>query len=105
MERAEADFARVSGIEELRAILNDIDNSLLRVIERRIACCVRIAEYKREHDVPMMQPHRIEAAHRRADDFAAATGLDRAFLHKLYDLLIEESCRVEDLVIDGEPQR
>ncbi|MBZ4015234.1 chorismate mutase family protein [Streptomyces purpurogeneiscleroticus] len=97
---ADVDFANVSRLEDLRSILEEIDNSLLRVIERRISCCVRIGEYKREHDVPMMQTHRIEAAHRRAHDFALATGLNPDFLHKLYDLLIEETCRVEDLVIN-----
>ncbi|MGI5467383.1 chorismate mutase family protein [Streptomyces sp. CA-132043] len=98
---SEVDFSTVSRLEDLRSILEEIDNSLLRVVERRIACCVRIGEYKKEHDVPMMQNHRIEAAHRRAQDFAVATGLDPDFLHRLYDLLIEETCRVEDLVIGG----
>jgi chorismate mutase len=101
VEIPEAGFTQVTELEDLRSILDEIDNTLLRVVERRIACCVRIGEYKREHQVPMMQTHRIEAAHRRAHDFAVATGLNPDFLHKLYDLLIEETCRVEDLVIDG----
>ena len=49
----------------------------------------------------MMQPHRIGVVQQRAARFAAANGLDLAFMQQLYDLIIGETCRIEDLIIDA----
>jgi chorismate mutase len=49
----------------------------------------------------MMQPHRIAIVQERAASFAAEHDIDAKFLNRLYDLIIDETCRVEDLVIAG----
>jgi chorismate mutase-like protein len=87
------------GLAALRAELDAIDERLLDTLRARIACCVRIAEHKRERRVPMMQPHRIEIVQRRAALYAACHGINPEFLRGLFDLIIDETCRVEDLVI------
>jgi chorismate mutase len=94
--------APMATLETLRAQLDSIDGQLLETLRERIDCCVRIAEYKRENDVPMMQPHRIGIVQQRAADFGEAHGVDLDFLRNLYDLIIAETCRVEDLVIAEE---
>ncbi|MEV6314529.1 chorismate mutase family protein [Streptomyces sp. NPDC051776] len=91
-----------AGLTVLRGELDAIDGQLLDTLRARIECCVRIAEHKREHDVPMMQPHRIGLVQERAARYGAEHGIDGAFLRRLYELIIEETCRVENLVIDGE---
>ncbi|MGX1541815.1 HemK family protein methyltransferase [Streptomyces adustus] len=98
-----ADSATAAGLAQLRAELDGIDVRLLDTLRTRIECCVRIAEHKREHAVPMMQPHRIGVVQERAARYGAEHGVDQTFLRRLYDLVIEETCRVEDLVIDGQP--
>ncbi|GGV87235.1 hypothetical protein GCM10015535_36550 [Streptomyces gelaticus] len=85
----------------LRAELDLVDVTLLDTLKSRIDLCVRIAEHKREHGVPMMQPHRIGVVQERAARYGAEHGIDGTFLRRLYDLIIEETCRVEDLVIDA----
>ncbi len=86
-------------LKNLRSRLDRIDRQLLDNLHDRIRCCVEIAAFKRENDVPMMQPHRIEIVRRRAAEYGRAHGIDETFLLCLYDLIIEETCRVEDLVI------
>jgi chorismate mutase-like protein len=86
-------------LESLRAQLDALDQVLLDTVRDRIRCCVRIADAKRRHGVPMMQPHRIAIVQERAASYAAEHGIDAAFLHRLYDLIIDETCRVEDLVM------
>jgi chorismate mutase len=88
-------------LERLRAELDALDRVLLDTVRDRIRCCVRIAHVKRRHGVPMMQPHRIGHVQGRAAVYARRHGIDAAFLRRLYDLIIEETCRVEDLVIAG----
>lgn len=86
-------------LENLRSKLDAIDRQLLENLRDRIRCCVEIAAFKRENDVPMMQPHRIEIVQRRAAEYGRAHGVDETFLLSLYEIIIEETCRVEDLVI------
>jgi chorismate mutase-like protein len=94
--------AAAEDLERLRAQLDALDQVLLDTVRDRIRCCVRIADVKRRHGVPMMQPHRIAVVQERAASYAAEHGVDATFLHRLYDLIIEETCRVEDLVIDDD---
>jgi chorismate mutase len=86
-------------LEGLRGRLDGIDERLLECLRERISCCVEIGEFKRRHDVAMMQPHRIEVVQQRAARFGAEHGIDGDFLRRLYELIIAETCRVEDLVI------
>ena len=86
-------------IEVLRERLDRIDERFLEELRARIDICIEIAHFKRENSVPMMQPHRISLVHDRAAGFGAANGISQDFLHELYDLVIAETCRVEDLVI------
>lgn len=85
----------------LRAKLDRIDESFLHLLRARIQCCVEIAHVKRVHQVPMMQPHRIGVVKERAANFGEQHGIDQEFLGRLYDLIIAETCRVENLVIDA----
>jgi chorismate mutase-like protein len=91
--------AAAEDLERLRAQLDGLDQVLLNTVRDRIRCCVRIADVKRRHDVPMMQPHRIGIVQQRAASYAAEHGIDAKFLHRLYDLIIGETCRVEELII------
>ncbi|MBW5481412.1 chorismate mutase family protein [Streptomyces bambusae] len=90
-----------AGIDELRARLDRIDERLLDELRARIEICVEIARVKKDQGIPMMQPHRIGLVQERAAAYGADHGIDLEFLRRLYDLVIEETCRVEDLVIAG----
>jgi chorismate mutase len=94
--------AAAEDMEHLRAQLDALDRVLLDTVRDRIRCCARIAEVKRRDGVPMMQPHRIAIVQQRAASYAAEHGIDAEFLHRLYELIIDETCRVEDLVIAGD---
>ena len=84
---------------ELRAELDAIDWELLRALSARIACCIKIAHHKRDQGIALMQPNRIRIVHERASEFGKAHGIDTDFLRKLYDLIIAETCRVEDAIM------
>ena len=86
-------------LQALREELDAIDHRLLAVVRDRLACCCRIGHHKRVHAVPMMQPARIGVVQQRAAAFAQANGLSADFLRRLYELIIEETCRLEDEII------
>lgn len=87
----------------LRAVLDSIDGRLLECLRERMACCVEIADVKQRDNVAMMQPQRIAVVQQRAARFGAEHGIDGGFLERLFDLIIAETCRVEDLVMAGDP--
>ena len=93
----------VDALEELRAKLGGIDESLLDQLRRRIECCMQIARVKKAHGVPMMQPHRIGVAQNRAAQYGEEHGISQEFLRRLYDVIIEETCRIEELVMQEGP--
>lgn len=92
-------------LRDLRAELDLLDESLLDILRRRIDCGVRIAEHKVRYGLPMMQPGRIQLVKQRATRYAEAHGLDADFLVALYDVIIAEMCRVEDLVMGAGDRR
>ncbi|MFZ4156280.1 chorismate mutase family protein [Streptomyces pseudogriseolus] len=90
----------------LRGQLDAVDAVLLEAVRERLEICLRIGEYKRVHGVPMMQPQRIAAVQERAARFARRHGIDPGFLHRLYDVVIAETCRLEDeWIAGGGPER
>lgn len=88
-------------LASLRAELDSIDARLLETVRDRIEVCSRVALVKREFDIPMMQPDRVGVVQERARAFGRANSLSEEFLVAVYELLIGEACRVEDLIIDA----
>jgi chorismate mutase len=85
------------GVEELERLqaLDALDQDLLDAVRDRIRCCVRIAPSRHLDDA-------AAADRERAAAYARMYGIDAEFLDCLYDLIIDETCRVEDLVISGD---
>ena len=97
--RDPGDAESETGLDQMRAELDVLDERLLDVVRERLAVCTRIARHKSAHGVPMMQPHRIGVVHARAARYGHTHGIDEDFLRRLYELVIEETCRIEDLVM------
>ena len=90
------------GLWRLRARLDGIDQALLDTIQDRIRCCLEIGLVKRSNGIPMMQPGRIGLVQERAARYGVTHGVDPAFLCRVYDVVIAETCRLEDLVISSD---
>ena len=43
-------------LNELRQQINSIDDELLTLFTRRMDLASQVADYKREHDLPILQP-------------------------------------------------
>lgn len=83
----------------LRGELDEVDLRLIETVAQRFAICRSIAELKRQHGIPMMQPQRIEYVLKRCAELGRESNLDGAFTRKLYELLIAEACRQEDEIV------
>jgi len=89
----------MSGLDPFRRRLDEIDDQIARLLGERFEICREIALYKREHDVPMMQPGRVEEVRARYLARGAEVDLPAEFTGELFELIIAATCRMEDELI------
>lgn len=99
-----------AGLEPFRRRLDELDDGIAGLLGERFQVCREVAEYKRRHDVPMMQPARVAEVRERYLRRGAEATLPPAFVADLFELLIAATCKMEDELIeagapDGEEAR
>jgi chorismate mutase len=88
-----------SAMEEHRECLDELDTMLVRVIAERMQLCAEIAQLKRKGQIPMMQPHRLAHVRAKSVKEGKSRGLEEGFVNRLLDVIFQESCRLEDVII------
>jgi 4-amino-4-deoxychorismate mutase len=91
--------ASASGLAPFRARLDFLDSEILRLLGERFEVCRQVAYHKREHDIPMMQPQRVIEVRERYLQRGAEASLPPNFAAALFELLIAETCAMEDELI------
>jgi chorismate mutase-like protein len=87
------------GLQPFRERLDELDERILALLGERFDTCREIAAYKRDHEVPMMQPHRVEQVRSRYLARGAELALPTDFAAALFELVIDATCRMEDELI------
>ena len=85
-----------NGLEPYRRRLDGLDDEIARLLGERFEVCREIARYKREHEIPMMQPDRVAAVRERYLARGAEARLPAEFAADLFELLIAATCKEED---------
>ncbi len=91
----------VAGLEPYRRRLDELDELIARLLGERFQTCREIALYKREHDIPMMQPARVAEVRARYLARGADAGLPADYVQSLFELTIAATCKMEDELIDA----
>lgn len=87
-------------LTELRAQIDKLDSELLELLARRMRISREIGQYKKEHDIPILQTQRYDhILARRAED-AVSLGMDREFMRSVMQAIHEESVRQQMEVIE-----
>lgn len=92
----------MSKLDSFRVRLDELDDQLARLLGERFDVCREIAQYKRAHGIPMMQPERVDAVRARYLARGAEVDLPPDFTERLFELLIAATCKMEDELI-GSP--
>jgi chorismate mutase len=90
----------MSGLEPFRRRLDAIDDEIARLLGERFDICREVAVYKSEHEIPMMQPNRVEEVRARYLARGGAVNLPADFSADLFELLIAATCKAEDELMD-----
>jgi chorismate mutase len=95
--------APASGLEPYRRRLDELDEEITLLLGERFHVCREIALYKRAHEIPMMQPDRVEQVRSRYLARGAEVRLPTGFTAALFELLIGATCAMEDELMEREP--
>jgi chorismate mutase-like protein len=88
-----------SGLEPFRERLDVLDEEITRLFGARFEVCREVAEHKRVHGIAMMQPQRVAQVRARYLELGAEARLPADFVARLFELMIEATCRMEDELI------
>ncbi|MBL7962741.1 MAG: bifunctional 3-deoxy-7-phosphoheptulonate synthase/chorismate mutase type II [Flavobacteriales bacterium] len=87
-------------LQELRDLIDQLDEELAQKLGSRMAIAERIGEYKHAHNVAILQPERWEAIMRRQLQLARHLGLSPAFVEAVMNAIHTESIRRQSQVAD-----
>ena len=89
-------------LTELRARIDKIDDELLELLARRMRVSQDIGQYKKEHDMPVLQAQRYEELLARRAAQAVEIGMDREFMRTVLQAIHEESIRQQMRILGRE---
>ncbi len=80
-------------LTELRSQIDKLDDQLLELLSRRMRVSRDIGQYKKEHNMPILQTQRYEELLARRAGQAEQMGMDREFMRTVLQAIHEESIR------------
>jgi chorismate mutase len=89
------------GLEPYRRRLDGLDDEIARLLGERFEICREVALYKSDHEIPMMQPDRVDEVRARYLARGAEVDLPADFTGDLFDLLIAATCKAEDELMEA----
>lgn len=89
------------GIDHLRAQIDIIDENILYILNSRMAVSRKIGQYKKEHNIAILQTSRwdkvLEEMVKKGKDY----GLSASFLEAVFNAIHEESIQVQNEILSG----
>jgi 4-amino-4-deoxychorismate mutase len=94
----------VNSLDNYRREIDTLDAQIIEALGQRFEVCMRIAQFKKEQVIPMMQYGRVEEVRQRCRNLSMQHGVNPDLVAELYRLIIDESCRMETAIIDSMPE-
>lgn len=89
-------------LEQLRAEIDRIDQQILALVAERVRVVLKVGDIKREHDLRVYDPERERRLIQRLSELAPAP-LDTTTVQRIFERLIDESRRLEQRHVSGDP--
>lgn len=90
----------INKLEQLRSVIDELDEELINKFSSRMAIIEKIGEYKHENNVTILQLERWEQILKNRSFLADKVGLSDSFIKKMLDLVHQESIRVQTEVMN-----
>lgn len=102
-EREDLEYEDV--MADIRDRIDDLDARIVSLFVARKNLIQEAAYRKMEYDVPSVLRDRIDFVRERAAGLAEAEGLDADLVRRIYQMMIEYSCDLEDDIMDREAKK
>ena len=79
-----------------RKRIDDLDDQIMELFSQRFDVVRDVADLKKEHNIPAVLKDRVDEVRERNATTGEAKGLDPEFIRRLYTLIIDEACELED---------
>lgn len=90
-------------LEELRRSIDQVDETLVRLLNERARCACEVGRLKKEMGIEVYQPEREKEVLRHVREVAALDGpLGPDAIARLFERIIDEARRLERRVVHGE---
>lgn len=86
-----------------RQRIDALDDQIVRLLAERYAVVEQVAAIKAEHGIPSVLEDRVQEVIERNATTASATGLDPDLVRRLYRVIIDEACAMEDRLCGRAP--
>ncbi|HTK85182.1 MAG TPA: chorismate mutase [Patescibacteria group bacterium] len=83
-------------LEPYRARIDALDEEIVELLAKRIAIIREVGALKFRENIPAVLDDRVEAVREHAASVADELGLDPDLVRKLYTILIDYSCNLEE---------
>ncbi|MBQ3812687.1 MAG: bifunctional 3-deoxy-7-phosphoheptulonate synthase/chorismate mutase type II [Bacteroidales bacterium] len=100
-ENTSENEAYKEGIDALRARIDVIDENLLRLLKDRMGVSQAIGQYKKEHNVAILQTGRWEQVLSEMVERGAALGMSADVITAIMTAIHDESVRVQNRVLES----
>ena len=90
----------INKLEQLRSVIDELDEELINKFSSRMSIIQKIGEYKHENNVTILQLERWEQILKNRSFLADKVGLSDDFIKKMLELVHQESIRVQTQVMN-----
>jgi chorismate mutase len=88
------------GITQLRRQIDEIDNQLIEILAKRMRVCREIGQYKREHNMTVLQAQRYDEILNKRGVQCSMCGMSTDFAEHIFKNIHEESVRQQMEIIN-----
>ena len=88
------------GISMLRKQIDELDNQLINLLAKRMRVCREIGQYKKEHNMTVLQTARYSEILEKRGAQGALCGMGALFMAKVFESIHEESVRQQMEIIN-----
>lgn len=83
-------------LQNHRRRIDELDDRIVRLLVERYSIIEEVAVLKAEHAIPSVLPDRVTEVIERNAASAAALGMDPELVRRIYTLMVDEACALED---------
>jgi len=86
-------------LEKLREEIDQLDEELIDILNRRDEVVRRIAAAKAAHKRQVLDPKREEALYRRVRQISRRKDMDGEYIRNLFQLILQHSRKIQNAII------